>query len=102
MYTSQPEDRFSCSDLPLVEAHPAGQIVLQFTTGRAEQESEPVTSLSAVLPQALTNHHLNKMDQEPVLWLCSSEQGNCRMIHMRLQRKACLKYKFKGSQHLQL
>lgn len=56
-----------CPDLSVMELHPAGQIVLQFTTGRDEYESETVVSLSPVLSQTVTNHRLKKMDQEPFL-----------------------------------
>lgn len=80
----QPEDHFLCPALPVVEAHPAGQRVLQFTAGREEHQSEPVTSLSPVLPQTLTNHWLNRVDQELLSQLYSLAWGNCRSHCLQL------------------
>lgn len=44
------QSTFLCPNLHVVEIHPAGQIVLKFTTGRDEHKSELVPCPSLVLP----------------------------------------------------
>lgn len=94
-----PQNNFLCPNLQVLEIHPAGQIVLQFTTGRDEHKSEPVPSPSAVLPQSLTKDWLNKGPNFMTVFFRRGKWQNDS--YENTERSPYLRCKFKGSHHLQ-
>lgn len=95
----RPQNNFLCSNLQVVEIHPAGQIVLQFTTGRDQHKSEPLLSPPAVLPQSPTKYWLNKGPDFMTVVFRTRKLQNDSYEHTASSPH--LRCKFKRSHHLQ-